>query len=222
MKKIILTVCLFLAVNSMKAQDVTGVVIGTNFIYETINSNEHNFSFETFFSLGYGPTCPQLINPEFVMENNTLYVKGYYDIRGAWPQVGCQSFNTVTYNNTIPSNVTQIIMSTNVIKYGSTAAEFEIVENVYTRIFDLNLSTSNNSYRNIVIYPNPTKDKINISKDLDFSKISISNNLGQIITVIDKNQSGIYDLKDIKKGVYYITFYSENHKITVCKLVKEN
>ena len=222
MKKILLTACLFLSLNSMKAQDITSIVIGTNFSYENINANQYNFSFVTFFSFGYGPTCPQLINPEFIIENNTLFVKGYYDIRGVWPQAGCQSLNTITYNSIIPSSVNQIIMSTNVIKYGSSVDEFEIVENVYTRIFDLNLSLSNNSYRNIVLYPNPTKDMINISKDLDFSKISISNNLGQIIAFIDKNQSGIYDLKDIKKGIYYITFYSENQKISVCKLVKEN
>ena len=223
MKKIILTVCLLLAVNSIKAQDVTGIVIGTNFNYETINISQHNFSFQTFFSFGSGGSCPQLINPEFVINNNTLYVKGYYDIRGLWPALGCQSFNTITYNYTIPSSINQIIMSTNVIKYGATAAGFEIVENVYTRTFDINLSTFDNLNRNKTsIYPNPTKDKIYIPNDINFNKISISNNLGQIVSVIYKNQSGIYDLQNLKTGIYYITFYSENNKIDVCKLIKEN
>lgn len=223
MKKILLLLCIFLAVNSIKAQDSTGGVMGTNFNYETVNGSQHNFSFHTYFSFGYGQTCPQLVNPEFVIDTNTLYVKGYYDTRGAWPQVGCQSFNTVTYNNVIPSTVTQIIMSTNVIKYGATADEFEIVENVYTRTFTINLSASDNLNSNkITIYPNPTKDKITISNDIDYSKISISTSLGQTILVIDKNQSGIYDLENIKRGIYFITFYSENHKIGVYKLVKEN
>ena len=223
MKKILLIICLFLIENSIKAQDITGIVMGTNFDYETVNVSQHNFSFQTFFSFGYGPTCPQLINPEFVIDNNTLYVKGYYDIRGAWPQAGCQSFNTITYNSTIPSNVTQIIMSTNVIKYGSSETEFEIVENVYIGIFNINLSTPYNPNKNkITFYPNPTKDKINISNDLDFSKIYVSNSLGQIISVIDNNQSGIYDLHNIKSGIYYMHFYLESHIIGVCKLVKEN
>jgi len=222
MKKILSIISLILMGNSINAQDITGIVMGTNFNYETINVNQYNFSFQTFFSLGYGATCPQLINPEYIVDNNTLYVKGYYDIRGPWPHAGCQSFNTVTYNNTIPSNVSQIIMSTNVIKYGATADEFEIVENVYTRTFEINLSTSDNFRAKMKIYPNPTKDKINILNDLDYSTISISNNLGQIITVINKNQIGIYDLQHIKSGMYYITFYSNSNKIGVCKLIKEN
>lgn len=223
MKEMLSIICFFLIGNYIKAQDVTGIVIGTNFNYETINTSQYNFSFQTFFSLGYGPTCPQLINPEFIIDNNILYVKGYYDIRGAWPDAGCQSFNTTTYNNTIPSSITQIIMSTNVIKYGSSATEFEIVENVYTRTFNINLSTSDNLNRDkISIYPNPAKDKISISSELDFSKIFISNNLGQIISILDKNETNIYNFQNIKRGIYFITFYSENHKIGNCKLIIEN
>ena len=160
MKKKLLIICLFLTIGcSLNAQDLRGLVTGTNFNYQTISTSQHTFSFQTFFNFGYGPTCPQLINPEFIIENNTLYVKGYYDIRGAWPQVGCQSSTTLNYNNTIPSNVTQIIMSTNVIKYGTTVDESEIVTDVYTRTFALNLSISNHSSNTISLYPNPTKDK---------------------------------------------------------------
>jgi hypothetical protein len=224
MKKIILLICFFLLGNSIKAQDVTGIVLSTDFDYQVISSTEHNFTFHTFFSVGYGATCPQFTDSTFTIVGNVLYVKGYYDIRGVWPQVGCNRFNAVVYNYALPINITNIITSTNVIKYSSAPSGFTIVENVYTRDFDLSLlSTSNLTTKNISVYPNPTNGNINISNDIDFHKISINNSLGQIISTINKNQSGIYNLQDIQNGLYYITFYNtDNEKIGVSKLIKQN
>jgi hypothetical protein len=223
MKKIIITICFFLLGISIKAQDVTGIVLGTFFDYQIINNTQHNFIFHTYFSIGYGGTCPQLINPEFSIINDTLYVKGYYDIRGIWPDVGCDRIDTATYNYQIPSNITHIITTTNVIKYSSNPSGWEVIENVYTRDFDLSqLSTSNFNTKTISIYPNPTIGDINIPNDISFDKISINNSLGQIITVINKNQSGVYNLQNIKDGLYYVTFYNANNeKIGVSKLIKK-
>lgn len=58
---------------------------------------------------------------------------------------------------------------------------------------------------------------------MNFDKISINNSLGQIITTINKNQSGVYNLQDIQNGLYYITFYNTNNeKIGVSKLIKQD
>jgi hypothetical protein len=227
MKKIILLICFFFVENSIKAQDVTSIVTGTTFNYQMISNTQHNFTFHTYFNLGYQSTCPSLINPTFSIVDNTLYVKGYYDVTGAWPTAFCNSFDTVTYNYQIPSNITHIITSTNVISPNNTPPYIPSIvtyENVYTRDFDLSLlSTSNLTTKNISVYPNPTNGNINISNDIDFHKISINNSLGQIISTINKNQSGVYNLQDIQNGLYYITFYNtDNEKIGVSKLIKQN
>lgn len=227
MKKIILLICFFFLENSIKAQDVTSIVTGTTFNYQMISNTQHNFTFHTYFNLGYQSTCPSLINPTFSIVDNTLYVKGYYDVTGAWPTAFCNSFDTVTYNYQIPSNITHIITSTNVISPNNTPPYIPSVvtyENVYTRDFDLSLlSTNYSSIKNISIYPNPTKGDINISNDMNFDKISINNSLGQIMTIINKNQSGVYSLPNIQDGLYYVTFYNTNNeKIGVSKLIKQD
>lgn len=227
MKKLVLIGCCFLFVDSLKAQDITSIVTGTTFNYQMTSNTQHNFTFHTYFNLGYQSTCPSLINPTFSIVDNTLYVKGYYDITGAWPTSFCDSFDTVPYNYQIPSNITHIITSTNVISPNNTPPYIPSVvtyENVYTHDFDLSvLSTNYSSIKNISIYPNPTKGNINISNDMNFDKISINNSLGQIITTINKNQSGVYNLQDIQNGLYYITFCNTNNeKIGVSKLIKQD
>ena len=73
-----------------------------------------------------------------------------------------------------------------------------------------------------MIYPNPTKGDIYISNALNFEKMTITNSLGQVITLIHKNQSGNYSLPNIQEGLYYVTFYtSNNEKIGVFKLIKQ-
>ena len=58
---------------------------------------------------------------------------------------------------------------------------------------------------------------------MNFDKISINNSLGQILTIINKNQSGVYSLPNIQNGLYYITFYNTNNeKIGVSKLIKQD
>jgi len=227
MKKLVLISCFFLFVNLLKAQGVTGTVTGTTFDYQIISNTQHNFTFHTYFNLGYQSTCPSLINPTFSIVDDTLYVKGYYDVTGAWPTAFCESFDTVIYNYQIPSNITHIITSTNVISYNNTPPYIPSIltyENVYTHDFDLSLlSSSNPTIKTIAVYPNPTKGSFSISNNINFDKIEINNSLGQSITTINKSQSGVYNLPDIQNGLYYITFYNTNHeKIGVSKLIKQN
>lgn len=226
MKKIILLLCFFFIGSSIQAQDITATVTGTTFNYEMISNTQHNFTFHTYFNLGYQSTCPSLTNPTFSIVGDTLYVKGYYDITGAWPTSFCDSFDTVTYNYQLPSTITHIITSTNVIGPNNTPPYIPSIvtyENVYTHDFDLtSLSTGSSSIKNISIYPNPTKGDIYISNALNFEKMTITNSLGQVISIIHKNQSGNYSLPNIQEGLYYVTFYtSNNEKIGVFKLIKQ-
>jgi hypothetical protein len=66
--------------------------------------------------------------------------------------------------------------------------------------------------KSIVIYPNPTTRGVYIKSsdnNLDDAKISIYNNLGQI--VITKTISGNYiDLEGLKNGYYYLHIQTDN------------
>jgi hypothetical protein len=224
MKKLILIVCFFLCVNLLKAQDITGIVTGTTFNYQMISNTQHNFTFHTYFNLGYQSTCPTLINPTFSIVDNTLYVRGYYDVTGPWPAVNCASFDTVVYNFQIPSNVTHIITSTNVIAPNNTPPYVPIIltyENVYTHDFDLSLSNNEFTINKVKLFPNPTNGIINISTDAKYDKIIIYNSLGQILKTLAKSATNTYEVTELPIGLYNLIYFNENNlKIGNSKLLK--
>ena len=199
------------------------------FSFQQINTNQYSFTFHTFFNFGAGPTCPPFINHTFTIVGNTLQVKAFYDTTGAWPQVGCDRYDTVFYNNSIPSNVNFIEMSTNAIGYNNTppyTPSTIMYENIFEQTFDISslsyINFDENSH-NIIIYPNPVQEVFTISSNLDFNKIVVINNLGQIVKNFEKNSSGNYDIKDIRNGLYYMIYYDlENKKIGETKILKSN
>jgi len=227
MKNLVLIICFLISTNTIKAQDITGSVMNTNFNYQMINNTQYNFTFHTSFSFGFQSTCPTLINSTFSVVNDTLYVKGYYDITGAWPQAGCDRFDTVPYYSSIPSNIHFIEMSTNVIGYNNTPPYIPSTltyENVYQQTFSinsLNNSNFNNNLSKNFIYPNPTNGTINISENIKYDKIIIYNNLGQIVNTINKTTTGLYEIRELPIGLYNLIFIDErSFRIGETKLLK--
>lgn len=224
MKKLILISCIFLYFYTSKAQNITGIVTGTTFNYLRISNTQHNFTFHTYFNLGYQTTCPTLINPTFSIVNDTLFVNVYYDITGAWPASFCNSLDTITYNNSLPSNITHIITSTNVIGYNNTPPYIPATltyENVYTQDFNLTLSFNEFIFNKISLFPNPTNNNFTIPNNTIFDNFKIFNNLGQVLKSFTKNSQNDYNISDLKTGVYNIIFLDENNlKIGETKLLK--
>ena len=48
-----------------------------------------------WFSFGFQSTCPQLANYETFSNSDTMELKLYYNVSGAWPQVGCEKLDTI-------------------------------------------------------------------------------------------------------------------------------
>lgn len=227
MKKILLLLCFFLMGNTLKAQDITGIVLGSNFTCQKVNDNQYSFLFHTFFSMGADTSCPPFVNYDFSIENDTLNVKGYYDIRGAWPQMGCDRNDNVFYNSSLPETINYIKVSTNVISYNNIPPyipEMMTYNDVYFQVFTVSsLSNSVFGTSNFFVYPNPTTGSINISSELDFQKIFIINSLGQTIKSFNKNQFGNYKLEDIPDGFYYLLYYDvDNKRIGQTKIIKSS
>lgn len=223
MKKILLLICFYFLGNSIKAQDYTGMV-HTDFDYVIISSNEHHFIFHTSFTLGSGPTCPPFTSA-FSIVDNTLYVKGYYDIRGAWPQNGCERTDTVIYSNEIPANITHIITSTNLIKNIGSPPGYATVENVYTRDFDLGLLSNNQNVlynNNIIMFPNPANSTVNINSNLEFNEIVVTNQLAQIVKKFKQYGSKKISIDSLQDGNYYLTLYLDNEKKGFAKFIKQS
>jgi bifunctional DNA-binding transcriptional regulator/antitoxin component of YhaV-PrlF toxin-antitoxin module len=61
---------------------------------------------------------------------------------------------------------------------------------------------------NIIVYPNPTKDKININKNVD---VIVFNYLGDMI--ISKQDVNVLDVSKISSGMYMLQITYENKTI---------
>jgi len=82
------------------------------------------------------------------------------------------------------------------------------------------LGTNNYAIKNLKIYPNPTKNNLNINAENDISLVEIYNSLGQkIISKTNSSDQLFVDLSNISSGVYFIKTYSgENIQFT--KIIK--
>jgi len=69
---------------------------------------------------------------------------------------------------------------------------------------------------NTMIYPNPVKDFIQINSKNTIKNVLIYNEIGQVVSSIENNNLNAtnIDMKDLKKGVYFIRIITEKETIT--------
>ena len=82
------------------------------------------------------------------------------------------------------------------------------------------ISTNESPLKNkIVIYPNPTNDYLTIESSQDFSKVLLTNNLGQNVHL---NLVGNrIDFINIPKGLYYLIIFDNTGKRLVKSIIKK-
>ena len=80
------------------------------------------------------------------------------------------------------------------------------------------LNVTDNDFSELSLYPNPTRDMLNINTISEIDKIEVYNLLGGL--VIDKHNSKSISLKNFSSGLYIIKIYSNNVLITK-KIIKE-
>jgi hypothetical protein len=75
---------------------------------------------------------------------------------------------------------------------------------------------------NISIYPNPVNDKLQFTSNVQISKVTIYNTLGQKViekTVVEENMT--INTSDLKDGIYFMNFENEEKQIKTVKFIKE-
>ncbi len=93
----------------------------------------------------------------------------------------------------------------------------KIIDNIGTITYS-DIISLNGEIINTFIYPNPTKNILNINTDKIITNIKIFDNLGKEILNINTPTNQII-LPDIPNGVYYIKIEIESNTI-VNKLIK--
>ena len=91
-------------------------------------------------------------------------------------------------------------------------------DGVLTKLSNSNASliTSNKNtninLRNIILFPNPTKNKLKLKSDLELSEhAELTNYLGKLIKKIKIENSEI-DVQDMQEGIYFLRINSSTHK----------
>ena len=156
-------------------------------------------------------TLPAIITQNWSLANNQCYTFTIND--GVGDGICCDGGNGY-YDIKTNGDAT-------IVKSGSTFTSREM-----TTFTTNTLGTDTFEALNaIYLYPNPTKDIININVPSDFglpNNISINNNLGQIISrkEVSKESDLSINTSSLSKGVYFITVTKENQSKTL-QFIKE-
>lgn len=113
-----------------------------------------------------------------------------------------------------------------VIRQGNTAGGFNLAASAFDNVLwdyinKLNCTSAGvdelEFASKIFIYPNPARDLLNISSNIPFKTVSLSNYLGQNCEAKMINNS--IDISQMQKGLYFLTITSLNNTSLVKKVV---
>lgn len=81
------------------------------------------------------------------------------------------------------------------------------------------LSTKENAFANLSVYPNPTNKIVHISSKNTISKIQLFNIIGKKVLETKTLINNTLDVSILNKGVYFLKVYSTENKIATQKLI---
>lgn len=170
-----------------------------------------------WFSFGCQSTCPQLANYETVSNSDTMELNLYYNVSGAWPQVGCEKLDTII--SKILPNVSILKCVAYSVNNNDTAVESS------TRIQICSLTgiekINNDSFS--LIFPNPFSNQLNVQYiGSEQTTISIYDFVGQQ-TIIRKKftNTTVINLEQLAEGIYFYEIRNEKGLIKNGKVLKQ-
>lgn len=84
-----------------------------------------------------------------------------------------------------------------------------------------NLATADLDLKNVVLYPNPVKDMLNISLDKNITVVALYNVVGQeVLTKFFNSNDVAFDLSSLTSGTYFAKVYADGLMKTM-KVIKE-
>ena len=209
---IILCLCLTMISTESKAQKDGGILIKSDFSIDNKNP-EFTFYIKSYFTIGRGP---RITGYQIKKSNDTLYIFGFYDFRGALTLSGSRSTDTLHYYNTDPG-INYFTISTNSFTYCEDSDGYIIEScndttwNHYDSTFGIHptsIKTANSLFSILVLYPNPSSQYINIQNN-DWQELMVYNSIGQFVLRSHKTiqQNEQLDIRNLPSGHYIINFY---------------
>ena len=94
-----------------------------------------------------------------------------------------------------------------------------IITNMVTTEITSSLSVGENLISRFYVYPNPTKEVLNIKSKSQITKLEIYNNIGQV--VLSQFNKKAIDVSTLSSGLYFIKIKDENGNSETKKIIKE-
>ncbi len=92
---------------------------------------------------------------------------------------------------------------------------------VWSFVVEGDLGTNDNAIEGLVVYPNPSKDVLNVSAQTEISSIEVMNVLGQVMmTETSVSNEVQMDVSSLSTGTYFVRINSENNS-TVVQVLKQ-
>jgi hypothetical protein len=159
-----------------------------------------------YFPLGSGFLCPELTGYEINYDTDTLTLRLFYDISGAWPAFFCVSVDTFILIPYPPYNI--IKGETYSIFYGDTSkvTSKDSLSYCLTSVIETSL------VEELIIYPNPAYNNLKIklrnsSKD---DQIKITDINGRIM--LKESLKSELDISSLPIGIYLVQVISNSYK----------
>lgn len=167
------------------------------------------------FSFGYQSTCPQLSYFETVSYSDTLELKLFYDISGAWPQVSCERTDTITA--VIPSNMTVL----KGVAYSINDNDTTIESATQIQICNPTGFTSINKDSYTKIFPNPFSSQLNFQlSDNEQTTVILYDFLGRQILQQRFRNSAIIITEQLASGIYIYELRHDKGSFKNGKIIK--
>lgn len=145
--------------------------------------------------------------------NGVSWEYRYYDVNGVQNparqsgSISSPGDPNLTVNNTVTSDYLSKIS----LDYNNTSFAINFI------VINQSLTVSNVDTNNLRVYPNPTKDIVNIESITSIKNIEIFNVLGKKINTL-KNQNNI-NIENLPNGVYFLKIKNEDN-IVIKQIIK--
>ncbi len=183
----------------------------SNFTLSIPNANSAQLSWT---ENGTSNTWEIAIIPDFIigtpLPSDALYTttSNPFIVTGLSPTTGCDVF------------FVRSVCSTTVVSPWVAVGTLGCSTNVYNYLNTLsNDSFINNDANKLTLFPNPSKNIIQLKSNSKIDKISVYDSLGKVILIQPQNNNEI-NVENISKGVYLIEVFTENKKY-YRKFIKE-
>lgn len=147
------------------------------------------------------------------------HVRMYKNISGVWTQIG-SDINGEAINNYSGYSVS-LSSNGSIVAIGAYLNSDNGSNSGHVRVYDLTAILASDTFvqSNFLVYPNPSNGIINISleKNLQLEKVSIYNQLGQLVKTAETN---VIHTTELAKGTYFIEVVTNQGKATKKIIVK--